>query len=87
MELTDAARMIMAESAPFPELARVSQGAYDELAADRPVHHSALTWMIREACRKDLYGALIRKHGGDAFEDMVTVICREIDRQAPVLSR
>ncbi|MEU5881044.1 hypothetical protein [Spirillospora sp. NPDC047279] len=84
MNLTDATRMIMAESAPFPQLMRVSRDAYDELAAGRRVHHGNLTWMIREASRKNLYGVLIEKHGQGAFEDMVTVLGREIDRQAPV---
>jgi hypothetical protein len=87
MNLTDAARMVMAESAPFPELMRVARDAYDELAAGRQVHHTALSWMVREASRKGLYGALIQKHGNGAFEDMIIVLCREIDRQAPVPSR
>lgn len=87
MDLTDAARMIMAESAGSPELMRVTRDSYDELAAGRPVHHATLSWMIREASRKDLYGALIQKHGMDAFEEMVVVLCKEIDRQAPVPSR
>lgn len=87
MNLTDATRMIMAESAASPELMRVTRAAYDELAAGRQVQHTVLSWMIREASRKDLYGVLIRKHGSGAFEDMITVLCREIDRQAPVPSR
>lgn len=87
MELSDATRMILAESAAFPELMRVSRDAYSESAAGRRVHHTALSWMLREASRKDLYGALIQKYGTDAFHDMVTVLCREIDRQAPVPSR
>ncbi|GAA4388738.1 hypothetical protein GCM10023088_62520 [Actinomadura verrucosospora] len=87
MNLTDATRMILAESAAFPELMRVTRDAYDELAAGRRVHHGTLSWMVREASRKDLYGVLIQKHGADVFDDMITVLCREIDRQAPVLSR
>ncbi|HEX2316058.1 MAG TPA: hypothetical protein VHJ17_20115 [Thermomonospora sp.] len=87
MDLTDATRMIMAESAAFPELMRVTRDAHDTLAAGRRVHHTALSWMLREASRKDLYGVLIQKHGTGTFEDMVTVLCREIDRQAPVPSR
>jgi hypothetical protein len=79
--------MILAVSAPFPELLRVAREAHDELAAGRPVHHSALEWMLREAARKDLYGTLVQKHGRDAFDDMVTVLGREIDRQAPVPTR
>lgn len=84
MNLTDAIRMILVESAAFPELMRVTRDAHDELAAGRPVHHTALSWMVREASRKGLYGVLMQKHGTGAFDDMITVICREIDRQAPV---
>jgi hypothetical protein len=87
MNLTDATRMILAESAAFPELMRVTRDAYDELAAGRQVHYTALSWMVREASRKDLYGVLIQKYGSGAFDDMITVLCREIDRQAPVPSR
>ncbi|REE95774.1 hypothetical protein DFJ69_1185 [Thermomonospora umbrina] len=79
--------MILAESAAFPELMRATRDAHDTLVAGRRVHHTALTWILREASRKDLYGALMRKHGTEAFEDMVTVLCREIDRQAPVPTR
>lgn len=87
MNLTDATRIIMTESAAFPELMRVTRDTHDELAAGRQVHYTALNWVVREACRKDLYGVLIQKHGKDAFEDMITVLCREIDRQAPVPGR
>jgi hypothetical protein len=79
--------MIMAESAAFPELMRVARDAHDALAAGRQVHHTALSWMLREASRKGLYEVLVRKYGTGAFEDMVVVLCREIDRQAPILSR
>ncbi|MFB4316564.1 hypothetical protein [Actinomadura sp. 21ATH] len=87
MEITDAVRMVLAESAAFPELMRVARDAHDELAAGRRVSHDALGWMLREASRKGLYGVLIEKHGHAAFDDMVVVLCKEIDRQAPVLSR
>ncbi|SEG75558.1 hypothetical protein SAMN04489712_11156 [Thermomonospora echinospora] len=87
MNLTDATRMIMAESAAFPELMRAARDVYDELSAGRRVHYTALNWILREAGRKDLYGVLRQKHGTGAFEDMVTALCREIDRQAPVPSR
>jgi hypothetical protein len=84
MNLAHAARMIMTESASFPELMRVSRNAHDELVAGRQVPHTTLSWMLREASRKDLYGFLIQKHGISAFEEMVTVLGREIDRQAPI---
>ncbi|GAA2259609.1 hypothetical protein GCM10010402_13950 [Actinomadura luteofluorescens] len=87
MNLPDAMRMILAESAAYPELMRVARDAYDDLAAGRRVHHATLSWVVREASRKDLYGVLIRKHGAAVFDDVITVLCREIDRQAPVPSR
>jgi hypothetical protein len=87
MNLTDATRMILAESAAFPELMRVTRNAHDELAAGLQVHYTALSWMVREASRKGLYGVLMQKYGIGTFEAMIIVLCREIDRQAPVPSR
>ncbi|MEW2357491.1 hypothetical protein [Spirillospora sp. NPDC029432] len=87
MDLTGAVRMILAESAAFPELMRVARDAHDALAAGRRVSHETLSWMLREASRKGLYAVLVEKHGRGAFDDMVVVLCREIDRQAPVPSR
>jgi hypothetical protein len=85
MDLKNATGMILAESASHPELLRVSRHAYDELAAGREVGHRLLSGMLREAARKNVYPALIARHGRPAFDDMVTVIAREIDRQAPVV--
>ncbi|MFD0683919.1 hypothetical protein [Actinomadura fibrosa] len=87
MNLTIATRMILAESAAFPKLMRVARDAYDKFTAGQQVDHRTLSWMVREASRKGLYGVLIQKHGAGVFDDMITVLCREIDRQAPVLSR
>ncbi|GAA2425691.1 hypothetical protein GCM10010191_42530 [Actinomadura vinacea] len=85
MELRDAAGMILAESAPHPELLRASRHAYDEFAAGREVAHPVLTEMLREAARKNLFGVLKSKHGDRAFDDMVVTLGRYIDRQAPVV--
>ncbi|WP_141973824.1 hypothetical protein [Actinomadura hallensis] len=41
----------------------------------------------REAARKGVYPALRARYGVAAFEEMVTVLAREIDRQAPVPAR
>ncbi|WP_279433610.1 hypothetical protein [Actinomadura sp. KC345] len=43
--------------------------------------------MLREAARKNVYPALHARYGAAAFEEMVTSMAREIDRQAPVLVR
>ncbi|MFC5752291.1 hypothetical protein [Actinomadura rugatobispora] len=87
MELRDAAGMLLAESAAHPELLRLSRHAYDELAAGRAVDHTVLSEMLREGARKDVYGVLKRKYGEQAFENMVMVLAREVDRQAPVVVR
>ncbi|HEU5029393.1 MAG TPA: hypothetical protein VFV01_31095 [Spirillospora sp.] len=85
MDLRDATRMILSESAAHPELLRVSRQAHDELAAGRPVPYAELSWMLREAARKNVYPAVHARYGADAFDAMVLVIGREIDRQAPVV--
>jgi hypothetical protein len=85
MDLKSATGMILSESASHPELLRVSRHVYDELAAGRVVGHRMLSGMLREAARKNLYPALMAKHGDRAFEDMVMALAREIDRQAPIV--
>jgi hypothetical protein len=87
MDLRDATRMILSESAPYPELMRVTQAAHDELSFGRPVDHTVLNGILREAARKGLFSGLRAKYGVEAFEDMVTVLAKEIDRQAPVVRR
>ncbi|XVQ11817.1 hypothetical protein ACQP1W_04295 [Spirillospora sp. CA-255316] len=85
MDLRDAAGMFLAESAPHPELLRLSRHAYDEFAAGRAVDHTVLSEILREGARKDLYGVLKHKYGEQAFEDMIMTLGREIDRLAPVV--
>ncbi|MFF5260257.1 hypothetical protein ACFY4C_15015 [Actinomadura viridis] len=87
MDLKDATRMILVESAAHPELLRVSRQSHEELASGGMVEHTTLSWMLREAARKGVFPALKGKHGDRAFDDLVTVLCREIDRQAPVVRR
>ncbi|TDB86836.1 hypothetical protein E1264_16620 [Actinomadura sp. KC216] len=84
MDLRDATRMILSESAAHPELLRVTRQAHDRLALGQQVAHTDLDWMLREAARKNVYPGLHSRYGAAAFEDMVTVLCHEIDRQAPV---
>ncbi|MGI8330152.1 hypothetical protein ACRYCC_09300 [Actinomadura scrupuli] len=87
MDLKDATRMILTESAAHPDLLRVASSTYDELSTGRQASHTDLTWMLREAGRKGLFPTLTQKHGTDGFNDMVMVLGREIDRQAPVHHR
>lgn len=87
MELRDATRMILSESAGHPELLRVSRQAHDALAAGRPVPYTELSWMLKEAARKNVYPAVRARYGADAFDGMVVALGREIDRQAPVVRR
>ncbi|MFV2178039.1 hypothetical protein ACFHW2_31115 [Actinomadura sp. LOL_016] len=84
MELVDAARMILSESAPHPELLRLARHSHEELAHGRTVPHAMLSEMLREAARKDVYPALRTRYGVPAFEAMVMALGREIDRAAPV---
>ncbi|TDD59674.1 hypothetical protein E1293_46290, partial [Actinomadura darangshiensis] len=63
MELRDAARMILSESAAHPELLRVTRQAHDRLARGHQVPHTDLSWMLREAARKDVYPALHSRYG------------------------
>jgi hypothetical protein len=87
MELRDAARMILSESAGHPELLRVTREAHDRLSRGERVAHTDLHWVLKEAARKNVYPALRARYGVPAFDEMVLVLGREIDRQAPVPSR
>ncbi|GAA4239180.1 hypothetical protein GCM10022254_58210 [Actinomadura meridiana] len=84
MDLRDATRMILSESAAHPELLRVTRQAHDSLALGRQVPHTDLSWMLRESARKNVCPGLHTRYGAAAFDQMVTVMCREIDRQASV---
>jgi N-acetylglucosamine kinase-like BadF-type ATPase len=48
MDLKDATLMILAESAGYPEVARLAQSAYDALAEGDEVAHWVLSEMIGE---------------------------------------
>ncbi|WP_075024572.1 hypothetical protein [Actinomadura madurae] len=87
MELRDATRMILTESAAHPELLRVTRDAHDRLARGGGVPRADLSWMLREAARKNVYPALHARYGAAAFDRMVVTLGREIDRQAPVHPR
>ncbi|RFS86999.1 hypothetical protein D0T12_01715 [Actinomadura spongiicola] len=82
MDLGDATRMILTESAAHPELLRVTRQTHDRLAQGRRVPHQDLSWMLKEAARKNVFPALRSRYGAASFDAMVTALCREIDRQA-----
>lgn len=79
--------MILSESAAHPELLRVTRAAHDRLGRGERVAHTDLTWMLKEAARKNVYPALHARYGRAAFDAMVVALGREIDSQAPVPSR
>lgn len=82
MNLADAARMILAETAALPRLTRVSRYVYDESSMGRTVPHTTLRWMLREAGLEGVFSVLDKKHGGSVVRDMILLLSREIDRSA-----
>lgn len=80
MNLTDATRMIVAESVALPDLMRVARYAHDELAAGRRVSHATLRWMLREAGLMGVFDTIKQRHGTDVVKDMVLLLDREINR-------
>jgi hypothetical protein len=87
MELKHAVRMILTESASHPGLLRMARSASDDYAAGREVHYTVLREMLYEASGKAVFGPIKRTYGERAFDEMVLVLGREIDRQAPVPAR
>jgi len=86
MQPADATAMILAESTPYPDLMRLTSLIYDRYTAGSPVDYTDLSAMFDEASGK---GVLRVLHAQDeaAFNEMVLVLGREIDRQAPIKSR
>ena len=84
MNLIEATRLVMAESAARPDLMRVTRHAYDELSAGREVPHTTLRWMLREAGLSGVFNALDQRHGAEVVKDMILVLEHEIDRHAPL---
>jgi hypothetical protein len=87
MDLTQATHMVLTESAAHPDLLRLARSAYDDLSLGRPVHYTVLTDLLYEASGKAVFDEIKRTYGERAFDDMVLVLGREIDRQAPVVRR
>ncbi|WP_329252646.1 hypothetical protein OG417_09280 [Actinoallomurus sp. NBC_01490] len=83
MDLKDASRMVLTESAPHADLHNVTQAVYDDYSAGREVPSIALTGMLAEASRRGVLLKLKQRHGDHAVNDMITVLAHEIDRQRP----
>lgn len=79
--------MILAESAGYPEVARLAQSACDALADGDEVPHWILSDMIGEASGKGVLRFIHQKYSPTAYEALLMPILREIDRQRPVPPR
>jgi hypothetical protein len=87
MDLKDATLMFLTESAAHPPVASIAQTAYDRLADGEEVDYRVLSELMGEASGKGVLRAIRQKYGPVAFEAMITPICQEIGRQAPVPPR
>jgi hypothetical protein len=87
MDLLDATRIFLSESATEPDVLRIAQSIHDELWLGHQVSHSQLSALLGRASERDLFRPIRQKYGEDTFNDMIMVIGREIDRQAPVPDR
>jgi|SRR5215469_15211160 len=87
MNLTDATLIVLGEAAGCPELAALTQSAYDELAAGTEVPHAVLSDILGKASEKGVLRAMHGKYSGTAFDAIIMPICREVDRQKPVPPR
>lgn len=83
MQLSEAAKVILLESAGHPDLMRLARFVYDEAAAGRQVPYRYLSELLEEASGKGVIGEL-RAHDPERLNDIVVAIGREIDRQAPI---
>ncbi|HSZ40088.1 MAG TPA: hypothetical protein VK817_09030 [Trebonia sp.] len=84
MDLMDATRIFLSESAAEPKVMRITQFIYDQLEFGRPVSHVQLSDMLGTASEKGLFAPIVHKYGEATWNDMIMAIGREIDRQRPV---
>jgi hypothetical protein len=87
MDLRDAALMLLTESANYPAVAELARSAYFQLASGEPVDYRTLHDLLGEASGKGVLRALQYKYSPTAYQAMITPICDEIGRQAPVPPR
>jgi hypothetical protein len=87
MNLTDATFIVRNEAAAYPELAALTQSAYDELVAGNQVPYTVLDDIIGKASEKGVLRAMHSKYSATAFDAILMPICSEVDRQKPVPPR
>lgn len=87
MDLISAARIFVSESAAEPDVLRIAQSVHDQLWLGQQVPYQQLSHLLGRASERDLFAPIRQKYGEDMFNDMIMVIGREIDRQAPVPRR
>ena len=84
MDLKEASRMVLMESAPYTDLMKVTQAVYDDFSAGREVPSVALTGMLAEASRKGVLLRLKQRHGDVTVNEMITVLAAEVDRRRTI---
>jgi|SRR5215475_2499905 len=87
MNLTDATLIVLSEAAGYPELAALTQSAYDELAAGNEVPYTVLSDIIGKASEKGVLRAMHREYSATAYDAILMPILTEVDRQKPVPPR
>jgi hypothetical protein len=87
MDLKDATLMILNESAAHPNVAKIAQAVYDQMASGREVDYRVLDELVGEASGKGVLRAIRQKYGATAHEAIFAPILREIDREKPVPPR
>ena len=87
MNLMDATLLVLGEAGAYPELAELTQSAYDELAVGNEVPYTILGDILGKASEKGVLRALHRRYSSTAFDAIIMPICKEVDRQKPVPAR
>jgi len=78
--------MFLSESAAYPAVASIAQGAYDRLVEGDEIDYRVLDELIGEASGKGVLRELHRKYSPEAYEAMIGPILREIGRNKPIRS-
>ncbi len=87
MNLADATFIVLHEAAAYPELASLTQNAYDELVAGSEVPYTVLSDIIGKASEKGVLRAMHREYSATAYDAILMPILAEVDRQKPVPPR
>jgi hypothetical protein len=87
MNLMDATLIVLNEAAGYPELAALTQSAYDELAAGNEVPYTVLSDIVGKASEKGVLRAMHSEYTSTAYDAILMPILTEVDRQKPVPPR